>query len=260
VSGRPVALLTGGGRRVGLAVCAALARSGCDVVVTSRRGVAPEAERAVHEAGGACRVLAMELDDLASVSALGARLVREAARVDVLVHNASAYEPDAFEPGAGAGRPSEALMPSAAQAERLMRVNATAPLVLSQILAGRLRESELAGGGAIVALADIHAMGRPRKGFAAYQMSKAALVEMVRSLARDLSPRVRVNGVAPGVVAWPESGSEAERAFQEGYVARVPLARAGEPEDAAEVVRWLALEARYVTGEIVRVDGGRWLG
>jgi pteridine reductase len=70
---------------------------------------------------------------------------------------------------------------------------------------------------------------------------------------------VRVNGVAPGVVAFPESGGESSAEFQAKYISRVPLGRSGTPEDAAEVVRWLAMDATYITGEIVRVDGGRWL-
>ena len=90
-------------------------------------------------------------------------------------------------------------------------------------------------------------------------MSKAAIVEMVRSLARELAPQVRVNGVAPGVVAFPESGPDADEKAQQAYLRRVPLGRSGTPEDAAEMVRWLALDATYVTGEVIRLDGGRWL-
>jgi pteridine reductase len=102
-------------------------------------------------------------------------------------------------------------------------------------------------------------MGRPRKDFAAYAMSKAALVEMVHCLARDLAPQVRVNAIAPGVIAWPEAGYESDPIDQAKYVRRIPLGRAGTPEDAAKVVRWLAFEATYITGEVIRVDGGRWL-
>jgi pteridine reductase len=116
------------------------------------------------------------------------------------------------------------------------------------------------GGGSIVAMCDIHAMGRPRKEYLAYSMSKAALAEMVQTLARELAPRVRVNGVAPGVVVFAESGADADPAMQKAYLSRVPLGRSGTPEDAARAVRWLAMEATYVTGEIVRLDGGRWLG
>jgi pteridine reductase len=142
---------------------------------------------------------------------------------------------------------------------RFYRVNAIAPLLLSKKLAGALSRSDLPGGGSIVAMADIHAMGLPRPGFIAYAMSKAALVEMVRALARELAPKVRVNGAAPGVVAWAPGEYEGNEAAQRAYLSRVPLERAGTPEDAGAVVRWLALEARYVTGQIIRVDGGRSL-
>jgi pteridine reductase len=109
-------------------------------------------------------------------------------------------------------------------------------------------------------MCDIHASERPRKNFAAYSMSKAALEQMVRVLALELAPKVRVNGVAPGVVAFPDSGAESDPEMQARYLKRVPLARSGTPEEAAEAVRWLALDATYTTGEVVRVDGGRWLG
>ncbi len=115
------------------------------------------------------------------------------------------------------------------------------------------------GGGAVVAMGDIHAMGLPRSSFAPYAMSKAALVEMVRSLARELAPRVRVNGVAPGVVAWPEQGYESDESAQAAYRRGVPPAGAGTPQAAAAAVAWLPLEGTYVTGQILRLDGGRSL-
>lgn len=246
---RPVALVTGGARRVGLATARALARAGCDLVITYRSSgdEAGAAREELSQLGAAVRVERLELDDPGAVEAWGQGLSRDLPRLDVVVHNASVYAPT----------PLDSL--TAEQVMANYRVNAAAPLVLSRVLAPRLAESPLAGGGAIVAMADMHVLGRPRKDFAAYAMSKAALVEMVRTLARALAPRVRVNAVAPGVVAFPEHGYESDPAAQREYVSRVPLQRAGTPEDAAEVVRWLALDARYLTGEVIRVDGGRWL-
>jgi len=127
-------------------------------------------------------------------------------------------------------------------------------------LAPMLGASKLQGGGAVVAMADMHAMGRPRKDFPAYGMSKAALIDLVRTLARALAPDVRTNAVAPGVVAWPEEGYESDQAAQQAYLRRVPLHRAGTPEDAAKLVAALALDHTYVNGEVIRLDGGRWLG
>jgi pteridine reductase len=163
------------------------------------------------------------------------------------VHNASSYTPS----------PLASL--TAEHALSHFRINALAPLLLSRLLAPALSASALPGGGSIVALTDIHALGRPRRDFAAYAMSKAALGQMIESLARDLAPRVRVNAVAPGVVAFPDDGPEASPDLQAAYLARVPLARAGTPAEAAKAVAFLALDAHYTTGATLRLDGGRWL-
>jgi len=249
VSARPVAMVTAGARRVGAAIARELARAGCDLVITYREsGAEAEALAGGLRAGGAdIRLERLDLADTARVERRAEELAADLQRLDVLVHNASAYSPS----------PPATL--TAEQALDHFRVNALAPLLLSRRLAPLLARSPLPAGGSIVALADVHALGRPRRDFAAYAMSKAALVEMVRSLARDLAPAVRVNAVAPGVVAWPESGHESDEASRRACLSRVPLARAGTPADAANAVRWLALEAAYVTGEVVRVDGGRWL-
>lgn len=241
---RPIAVVTGGAKRVGRAICGRLAEAGCDVVLTYRTSDTA-AKRAADELGG--RAIELDLNDLDAVVRTGEALARDLPRIDVLVHNASVYGPTPFEE----------LTP--AQALEHYQVNALAPALLTKALADRLGASTLPAGGAVVAMCDIHAMGRPRKDFLAYSMSKAALAEMVRTLARALAPEVRVNGVAPGVVAWPEEGYESDDAAQRAYLKRVPLGRAGTPENAAETVRWLALEAGYITGEIVRLDGGRWL-
>lgn len=254
---RPTAVVTGAAKRVGLAIARELARAwqgqGGGRIVVTYRSSAAEAERAAGELrglGADVRLERADFEDAAAVEDLGARLAGELGRLDVLVHNASSYVPTPLKDV------------SAEAALSAYRVNALAPLLLSKRLAPLLAQSPMEGGGAIVAMCDIHAIGEhglPRPDFVSYGMSKAALAEMVRALARELAPRVRVNGVAPGVVAWPEQGYESDEAMQKAYLSRVPLQRAGTPEDAARTVRWLALEAGYVTGEIVRVDGGRSL-
>lgn len=258
---RPHALITGGARRVGRAIALALAKAGCDVTITyaTREADATETCRLAQELGAAHGVRARAIhapfttpgDVAHSIEAIAAAFASSPTRPDILVHNASTYEPSTIATLASAG--------GAAAALRDYSVNALAPLLLSARLAPLLRASTLKGGGSIVAMADLHATGRPRKDHASYSMSKAALVEMVQSLARDLAPQIRVNAVAPGVVAWPDAGPESDAKAQAAYLSRVPLARAGAPEDAAEVVRWLAMDAHYVTGEVIRVDGGRWL-
>lgn len=247
--GRPKALITGGARRVGAEIARTLADTGCDVAVTYRTSER-EAEATLSDiAGSGARAIAIRADlaDTASLPALAEEALRSLGGLDILVHNASIYEPS----------PLEDLDP--ARALRQYAINALAPLVLTARLADALRASTLPSGGAVVCMSDIHVLGRPRRGFAAYSMSKAALTQLVECLARDLAPRVRVNAVAPGVVAWPEQGLESDETTQQAYLKRVPLDRAGTPTDAAQAVRWLALEAAYCTGQIIRVDGGRWL-
>ncbi len=243
---RPLALVTGGARRVGAAICRELARAGCEVEFTYRSS-ANEAEALAQEIGAEPHRL--DLNDIEAAQRWARDRAASWKRLDVLVHNASIYTPSPL----GDLRPEDAL--------RHYRVNALAPLLLSASFAPLLTRTAALPGAApcIVAMCDMHVTGRPRKGFAAYSMSKAALGEMVRTLTRELAPAVRVNGVAPGVVAFPESGYESDPEMQRRYLSRVPLGREGTPEDAAGAVRWLALDAPYVTGEIVRVDGGRWL-
>lgn len=246
---RPLAIVTGGARRVGRAICLALARAGCDVLFTWRtsESQATSLRDELIALGAVGRAERLDLDDPASATRFGRTLDQREARIDILVHNASLYAPS----------PLDSL--TAEEALANFRVNALAPLLLTQALAARLAASPLPGGGAVVTMCDIHALDQPRKDFAAYALSKAALAQMTLCLARDLAPTVRVNGVAPGVVAFPESGYESDPELQRRYLSRVPLARSGTPEEAAEVVRWLALDATYMTGEILRIDGGRSL-
>ena len=246
---RPQALVVGGARRVGRAIAHALAQAGCDVLLTynTSESDARDTVQQLTQFGGTYAAEKMRLDDLHALPAAAEVLAGTKAQWDVIVFSASTY----------ATSPLQEITPEKLQ--RDMAVNALAPVIVSQKFTPRMQSSHLPGGAAIVAMIDIHAMGRPRKDFLSYSMSKAALGEMVQSLARDLAPKIRVNGVAPGVVAWPETGQDSDAKMQAQYLSRVPLQRAGTPEDAAEVVRWLALDAQYVTGQIVRVDGGRWL-
>ncbi len=249
-SDRPLALITGAARRVGRATALALAEAGCDALITYRTSdeAARELVGLLRDRGASAEAWALDLGDLDSIGGFAEELMSEAARLDVLVHNASIYNRTALDEATVDDVLSHYV------------VNAAAPLLLTRALRPLLARSPLESRPAVIAMCDIHAMGRPRaKDFTPYSMSKAALVEMVRALARELAPEIRVNGVAPGVVAFPESGHESEEAAQQAYLKRVPLAREGSPEDAATAIRFLALEARYTTGQILRVDGGRFI-
>ena len=239
-------LVTGAARRVGRATACHLAGRGLDLVLGyhSSREDCEKTAMSCREAGSRdVEVLELPLESDDAVREVGARLVREG--IDGVVHNASRYVRTPL-----ADLDTEEVLLQ-------FRVNALAPLVLSAVLAPALRTSRLPRGGSVVCMGDIHAMGRPRRDYAGYLASKGALDRIVESLALELGPDVRVNGVAPGVVAWAENDLTPEQ--QARYVSRIPLEREGTLQEAAETVGWLLLDASYVTGSVVRLDGGRHL-
>ena len=159
-------------------------------------------------------------------------------RLDLLVNNASSFFPVAV----GDIEPSHW--------EELVGSNLRAPLFISQQAAPELAKRE----GAIVNVVDIHA-DRPLKGYPVYSIAKAGLAALTRALALELAPRVRVNGVSPGAIAWPDDG-QFDPAERGRILATTPLGRVGSPQDVAQAVHFLAT-APYVTGQILAVDGGR---
>ena len=238
---RPVVLVTGAARRVGAAIARRLHAAGFDVALHRRASAAEMAALAAELEAARPRSTAMLAGDLGD-DAVPARLVAETlarfGRLDALVNNASGFFPTPL----GSTTP--------AQFDELFAANARAPFFLAQAAAPALRAAR----GAIVNLADIHGE-RPLRDHAPYCMAKAALIMLTRALALELAPDVRVNAVAPGAILWPEQ--EKPDAAKDAVLARVPLRRTGEPDDVAEAVRWLLQDARYTTGEVLHVDGGR---
>jgi len=256
VGSRGTALVTGASRRVGRAVAVELARQGFGLLLTYRSrgsecvGTARMATEAARAAGHAIETACVELDlgDVAGAESFaraveGARVARGAS-LDAIAHNASAYEET----------PLDAIDP--AVVESFHRIEVVSPLVITERLRGALASSRLEGGGAVVFFSDIHALGRARPGFAAYNLAKSAVETLARQLAVELAPKVRVHCIAPGVVMWPDDFPEETKAQ---ILARTPLARAGTPEEAARLVRFLILEATYSTGGTITIDGGRSL-
>lgn len=240
---RPVALITGAGRRVGAVIARTLHGAGYDLALHYRHS-ADEARALADELEQqrACSTLLLqaELADLAAPPRMIEQLLAHYGRLDALVNNASAFYPT----------PLGTVTPT--QWNELFASNAMAPFFLSQAAIPALREAR----GAIVNLLDIYAE-RPLANHTVYCMAKASLGAMTRSLALDLGPDVRVNGVAPGAVMWPSEGKPYDD--QRAMLARTPLARAGAPEDVAGAVLWLLRDAPFVTGQTIRVDGGRSL-
>jgi pteridine reductase len=234
-------LVTGGARRVGAAITRRLHAAGANVLVHYRDSDS-DAAKLVAELNGvrpksAATVKAELLAPIAPRALVSAAL-ESFGRLDLLVNNASAFFPVTF----GAIE--------ASHWEELVGSNLRAPLFIAQQAAVELAKRE----GAIVNIVDIHAE-RPLKGYPVYSIAKAGLAAMTRSLALELAPRVRVNGVAPGANAWPEDG-QFDPAERERVIVTTPLGRTGTPEDIAQAVHFLAC-APYITGQILAVDGGR---
>jgi pteridine reductase len=235
------AIVTGAARRIGAAIARRLHASGANVLLHYRGAEAEaaslESELNAARAKSASKVKADLLAPIAPRSLISAAIERFG-RLDLLVNNASTFYPTAVG------------SIEAGHWDELMGSNLRAPLFLSQEAAPHLKKN----GGAIVNVADIHAE-RPLKGYLVYSVAKAGLVALTRSLALELAPEIRVNGVAPGAIAWPEDG-QFEPAERERIVATTPLARLGSPEEIARAVHYLAT-APFITGQILSVDGGR---
>ena len=231
--------MTGGAKRVGRAIVERLAASGFDVAFTFYRsdGEAAEVRRALDGSGAKVVAVPADLSAFDSVDLVADVIGRQFGRLDVLVNNASAYTPGTL------GQTDAALV------GRLMQVHVTAPLLLCQRFAPLLRANR----GHVVNMVDLLAE-RPWPQYLAYCASKAALANLTLGLARELAPEVTVNGIAPGVVEWPDDYPEADRAK---YLKRVPLGRAGTPGDVAGMVLYLCTAGSYLTGQILRLDGGR---
>jgi pteridine reductase len=237
------ALVTGGARRVGAVIARRLHAAGANVLLHYRDSESEaaklESELLALRPKSAARVKAELLAPIAP-RALVSAAREHFGRLDVLVNNASSF----FPVGVGAIE--------ASHWEELVGSNLRAPLFISQEAAPELARHH----GSIVNIVDIHAE-RPLKGYPLYSVAKAGLAALTRSLAIELAPAVRVNGVAPGAIAWPEDG-QFEPAERSRIVASTPLARTGSPADVAQAVHFLAI-APYITGEIIAVDGGRSL-
>lgn len=239
-----VALVTGGARRIGAAIVRRLHGEGMNVALhhhTSRDEARALCDELDADRPGSARHFEADLRDPAAVAALVDSVTDAFARLDVLVNNASRF----FATPLGD-------IDDHAYRE-LLDTNLTAPLFLAQAAVPRLREC----GGCIVNITDIYA-SKPLSGHAPYCAAKAGLAMLTRSLALELAPDIRVNAVAPGAILWPES--EPGEADREALIAQIPLKRTGDPDEIARAVLFLVRDALYMTGQVIRVDGGRAIG
>jgi pteridine reductase len=238
-----VALVTGGAKRIGADIVRTLHAAGFDIALHYHSSDIDA--RALQMELGAQRehsvlLLQADLADLTALPGLIDKTITRFGRLDALINNASSFYPT----------PLGEI--SAQHFEDLFATNARAPLFLSQAAAPHLKASQ----GAIVNMVDIYA-DRPLARYTPYCMAKAALVSMTYALARELGPEVRVNGVAPGNIIWSTNMEKAETPAI--VLERTALKRQGAPSDIAGAILFLVQGSSYITGQILRVDGGRWL-
>jgi len=238
-----VALVTGGAKRVGAAICRLLHARGANIMLHHRASV--DEARALQielNARRADSVALIQADLLngASLPDMVKTTIGRFERLDILINNASSFFPTTI------GDITEKAW------DDLVGTNLKAPLFLSQAAAVELRKRH----GCIVNIIDIHAKF-PMKNYVVYTVAKGGLLALTRSLARELGPEVRVNGVAPGTILWPEGEEWGDELSRQRIVNQSALKRIGEPDDIAKAVDYLVSAAPYVTGQVIAVDGGR---
>jgi len=238
-----VVLITGGARRVGAAICRNLHAHGASIMVhyrsSAKEARALQAELNLKRTDSVALIQA-DLLNLTMLPNLVGDTIKRFGRLDVVINNASSFFPTAV------GEINDKAW------DDLIGTNLKAPLFLSQAAVGQLKKNH----GCIINIVDIHAE-RPMKNYVVYSMAKAGLVNLTRSLARELAPEVRVNGVAPGAIIWPEDEAWSDELSRQRIINSTLLKRVGDPEDIAKAVYFLIADAPYITGQIIAVDGGR---
>jgi pteridine reductase len=238
------ALITGAARRIGAAITERLHEAGVDVAIHYRSSgaKAKELSEVLNQSRrDSAAIFAADLNDTAELNSLMEAVLEWAGSLDILINNASSFYPTPI------GSITDA------EWNDLIGSNLKAPLFLSQAAAAHLKDTQ----GVIINLLDIHAR-RPLRDHPVYAAAKAGLAGLTLALAKDLAPGVRVNGIAPGAILWPEDGMT--ESVKRSILKQVPLKRPGDPRDVADCVVYLVRDAPYVTGQIIAVDGGRSIG
>jgi pteridine reductase len=239
----PVIIVTGAARRVGAEIARTLHAAGANLVLHYRAS-ARHAEALADDLNArrenSALALRHDLRDIAALEGMVDAAIAHFGRLDALVNNASSFFPT----------PVGSI--DAAAWDDLIGSNLKGPLFLSQAAAPQLAKTH----GCIVNITDIHAE-RPLKGYLVYCVAKAGLLGLTRALALELGPAVRVNAVAPGAIEWPENATDFPPEEQAAIIEHTLLKRVGSPGDIARTVKFLILDAPYITGQVINVDGGR---
>jgi len=238
-----VVLITGGAKRVGACISRELHAHGANLMIhyntSNKEAKALQAELNLKRKDSVS-IIQGDLLNMSVVSSLPAETLKRFGQLDILINNASTYEPTEI------GNINEDNW------QDLIGSNLKAPVFLCQAAAKELKKNK----GCIINITDMH-IESPKKGYVVYSVAKAGLVTLTKSLATELSPHVRVNAVAPGPVLWPENNPQFDEVYRKRVISQTLLKRIGDPSDIANAVKFLAANAPFITGHVLAVDGGR---
>lgn len=237
-------LITGAAKRVGAKMVEVLHSNGFNIVIhynSSSEAASNLSAKLNQQRAGSSIIIGGNLTDDSAIETLIPNVIEQTGRLDVLINNASTFYPTPIE------------NITLNDWDNLLGTNLKAPLFLSKHAAKYLKDSE----GLIINIVDIHAR-KPLKNHPIYGSAKSGLAMLTKSLARDLAPSVRVNGIAPGMILWPEN--EPSESIKKSILDQIPLKRSGSPEDIASCALFLIKDAPYITGQIIPIDGGRSIG
>jgi len=234
------ALITGGAARIGARIAKTLHKNNFNIIIHCNRSK-DKAQLLCDELNllkeKSAKVVVGNLNNVDSINSI----VESVKSIDLLVNNASVFYPLSVDES------------DSENWDNILDVNLKAPFFLSKGLSQKLKSSE----GSIINIIDIHA-DRPLKKHSVYNISKAGLKMLTLTLAKELAPSIRVNGVSPGSILWPQEGAEISESDKKIMLERIALKRQGSPQDIADTVLFLA-NSNYLTGQIINVDGGRTL-
>ena len=234
------ALITGGAARIGAQIAKTLHKNNFNIIIHCNQSK-EKAQLLCNELNllkeKSAKVVVGNLNNIDSINTI----VETIESIDLLVNNASVFYPLSVDES------------DSENWDNILDVNLKAPFFLSKGLSQKLNSSE----GSIINIIDIHA-DRPLKKHSVYNISKAGLKMLTLTLAKELAPSIRVNGVSPGSILWPQEGAEISELDKSIMLERIALKRQGSPQDIADTVLFLA-NSNYLTGQIINVDGGRTL-
>ena len=234
------ALITGGAARIGAQIAKTLHNNDFNIIIHCNQSI-DKAQLLCDELNllkeKSAKVIVGNLNNIDSINTI----VESIESIDLLVNNASVFYPLSVDES------------DSENWDNILDVNLKAPFFLSKGLSQKLNSSE----GSIINIIDIHA-DRPLKKHSVYNISKAGLKMLTLTLAKELAPSIRVNGVSPGSILWPQEGAEISELDKSIMLERIALKRQGSPQDIADTVLFLA-NSNYLTGQIINVDGGRTL-